>query len=82
MLQDTEQTKEKMCIAFFNRYLHANNICPANHDVEVWGDGIFGMDGEEVVNYAVYNKAVECWEAGDDVVLYSSTYNSYVMAPF
>lgn len=79
MLQETNQTKEKMHIAVFNAWLHRGSICPANHHVE-YGYGWYYLDGNPERNTKVTRLANELWESGA-VVLYSSTWNTYVLHP-
>lgn len=82
MLQRTEQTLEKFCVAMMNADLHKNNICPANHGVEYWGKAIFAIDGDPVERFDLEREGQERYDNGEDYVLYSSTYNSYILAPY
>lgn len=80
MLMRTDQTLEKFCIALFNsEHLDRWNMCPGNHDVAYEGDGIFYLDGEPVERADLAQQAEERFNAGE-AVLYSSTYNSYVLS--
>ena len=77
MRKATEQTKATMCVALFNRDLHANSICPANHDVE-YGCGWFSMDGKKMRRPDLTAEADEKLQQGFEV-LYWPEGNTYVL---
>lgn len=81
MLQRTEQTLEKFCIAAMNADLHKNNCCPANHDVAYDGKAMFYIDGDPVERFDLEREGQERYKNGEDYVLYSTMYNSYILAP-
>lgn len=82
MLQRTEQTLEKFCIAAMCSEMHKNNVCPANHNVAYDGDAMFYIDGEPFERFDLEREGQERYENGDDYVLYSSLWNTYVFAPY
>jgi len=82
MFEKTTQTLEKFCIAAMNAELHKNNRCPANHDVAYEGNATFYVDGEPVTRFDLEREGLERFEDGKSYVIYSSTYNSYVFAPY
>jgi hypothetical protein len=73
----SEQTKETMCIALFNRELHARSICPGNHDV-CYGRGWFYFDSKPRHRPDLTVQAEELLRQGE-TVYYSPLWNTYVL---
>lgn len=79
MVRAAEQSKRTLCIALFNRQLHANNICPANHEV-AYDCGWFYMDGKNVGHRPELTaEADEIMRSGRYVVLYWEEGNTFVL---
>lgn len=74
------QEKREFCIAIFNRELHKNSICPANHDVD-YDRGWFYMDGNCGQRPELTAEAESIMESGSHCVGYWQGANTYVLVP-
>ena len=80
VVQASNQTKREFCVAIFNRELHKNSICPANHDVD-YGHSWFYFDGTPQQRPELTAEAEEIMESGSHYVGYWREANTYVLVP-
>ncbi len=78
LIKASKQSKENMCVALYNRILHENNICPANHEV-FYSHGWFYVDDHKPVHNTTLTQEAERLLAKGVTVYYSPTYNSFVL---
>jgi len=79
MIIASVQTKREFCIALFNRQLHANSMCPGNHDVD-YSHSWFYCDNDPPCQYPeITAEADEIMTSGSHIVCYSNMWNTYVL---
>ena len=78
MVRAANQTKREFCIAIMNRELHANNICPGNHEVH-YSHSWFYFDGSPEQRPDLTAEVDRIMEAGYHYVGYSRVWNTYVL---
>ena len=78
----SEQSKRTMCIALYNRDLHANNCCPGNYDVEYshgWFHAKRGTDETQIFRKPQLTAEADQKLAEGYEVLYSDVWNTFVL---
>ena len=77
MLKSTTQESWKYRVAAFNKRLHRNQICPANHTVE-YANGWYYYDGEPQQRPEITRRAKELEGNPNVEVRYNQGWNTYV----
>lgn len=80
IVKASKQGKPEFCQAIFNRELHANSICPANHDVD-YQNGWFYFDGSPRQRPDLTAEVDEIMKTGTHVVGYWQQANAYILLP-
>jgi hypothetical protein len=78
MLKSTEQESWKYRIAVFNKRLHEDSICPANHEV-AYHNGWYYFDGEPRQRPDVTREARKLENDMMVEVAFQSCWNTYVI---
>lgn len=77
----SDQTKETMSIAILNRELHANSICPGNHET-TYNRGWFQIDDNRPFRRPDLTAEADKLLSAGVTVYYSSVWNTYVLASY
>ena len=74
------QTKRQFCIAVFNRYLHSQECCSANHNAD-YENGWFSLDdGEPFQNPEWTAEADRIMREKTHTVMYWWEGNTYILS--
>lgn len=75
----SDQDKRNMSIALLNHELHADSICPGNHEVS-YNRGWFQIDDNKPFRRPDITANAERLLRAGEVVYYSPVWNTYVIA--
>ena len=75
----SEQSKENMCIALLNRELHADNVCPGNHEVS-YNRGWYQIDDNPPFHRPDITREADRLLSAGVTIYYSPVWNTYVLA--
>lgn len=78
VVRASNQAKREFCIAIMNRNLHANSICPGNHEVD-YHNGWFYFDGRPSQRPELTAEVDKIMKNGYYYVGYSRVWNTYVL---
>lgn len=78
MLKNTNPTLRKFKIATYNKMLHNNSICPANHEINYYNSWYY-FDEKPEQRPNITRKAKENMKNPNITVKFNELWNTYVL---